>query len=286
MKVVRPGLMASFYTATSFALGRNMDLGLQGKVALVAAASQGLGRAIAMELSREGARVAICSRDEGRVRTTAAEIARESGGEVLPVQADVTRYEDIKAFVQEVVEAFGGVQVLVTNAGGPPPGQFADVGDEDWYSTYDLTFMSAVRLIRECLPYMKEGGWGRIIVMTSLSVKQPIDDLVLSNAVRLAVVGMAKSLAKDLAPDNITVNVAGPGFIATDRLKDLFEARADRDGTTAEEVQARLVSSIPMGRLGLPEEIGVLVAFVASERASYLTGNVIQLDGGLYRGVF
>ncbi|MFQ5837298.1 MAG: SDR family oxidoreductase [Thermoplasmata archaeon] len=263
-----------------------MDLGLQGKVAVVAAASLGLGRAIALELSREGARVAICSRDEGRVKTAASEISRETGNDVLPVLADVTKSEDVRAFVRRVVEAYGGVDVLVTNAGGPPPGNFEDVGDEEWYATYDLTFMSAARLIRECLPHMKEKRWGRIIVMTSLSVKQPIDNLVLSNAIRLAVVGLAKSLAKDLAPYDITVNITGPGFIATDRLKELFEAKAKKEGTTAEDVQAGIVKAIPMGRLGEPKEMGELVAFLASERASYLTGSFIQLDGGMYRGVF
>lgn len=263
-----------------------MDLGLKNRVALVAAASQGLGKAIGLALSREGCKIAICSRDEGRVRSAAQEIAGETGGEVLPVRADVTRLEDIKGFVKTAVEAYGGVDILVTNAGGPPPGNFEDVGDEEWYSTYDLTFLSAVRLIRECIPYMKQKRWGRVVVMTSMSVKQPIDNLVLSNAVRLAVVGMAKSLVKDLAPYNITVNIAAPGFIATDRLKELFEARARREGTTREQVEAGVVSSIPMGRLGDPREMGELVAFLASERASYLTGNVIQLDGGMYKGVF
>jgi 3-oxoacyl-[acyl-carrier protein] reductase len=266
--------------------GRIMDLGLKGKVALVAAASQGLGRAIALELSREGARVAICSRDETRVKTAAEDISRKTGVDVLGVRADVTSYDDIKSLVGRVVQAFGGVDILVTNAGGPPPGNFEDVVDVDWYSTYDLTFMSAVRLVRECLPYMKERMWGRIVVMTSLSVKQPIDNLALSNAVRLAVVGMAKGLAKDLAPYNITVNITAPGFIATDRLKELFDARAKKEGTKAEEVEASVVNAIPMGRLGDPREMGELVAFLASERASYLTGNIIQLDGAMYRGVF
>ncbi len=263
-----------------------MNLGLQGKVAIVAAASQGLGKAIALELSKEGARVAICSRDEGRVKTAASDISEDTDSEVMAVQADVTRYEDIKAFVQKVVEAYGGVDVVVTNAGGPPPGNFEDVGDEEWYDTYDLTFLSAVRLIRECLPYMKEKRWGRIVVMTSIAVKQPVDNLALSNAIRLAVVGMAKSLAKDLAPHNITVNMTSPGYLATGRLKELFEASGKKQGKTGEEVLDSVVKTIPMGRLGEPREMGELVAFLASERASYLTGNVIQLDGGVYRGVF
>lgn len=263
-----------------------MDLGLVGKVALVAAASQGLGRAVALELSREGAKVAICSRDEDRVKEAAQAISSETGGEVLPIRADVTKHEDVKAFVAKAVEAFGRADILVTNAGGPPPGGFDDVGDDHWYSTFDLTFLSAVRLIRECLPYMKRKKWGRIILMTSLSVKQPIDNLILSNAVRLAVVGLGKSLARELAPYNITVNMTGPGFIATARLKELFEARARREGTTPEDVEADIVKTIPMGRLGEPREMGELVAFLASERASYITGAHIQIDGGMYRGVF
>ncbi len=263
-----------------------MDLGLQGKVAVVAAASQGLGRAIAMELSKEGAKVAICSRDERRIRKAASDISQETGGQVMAVKADVTKYEDIKAFIRQVVEAYGGVDVLVTNAGGPPAGTFDDVGDDHWYATYELTFLSAVRLIRECLPHMKKKRWGRVVVMTSLSVKQPLDNLVLSNAIRLAVVGLAKSLAKDLAPYNITVNMTGPGFIATDRLKELFEANAKKQGTTAEAIEASIVKNVPMGRLGNPKEMGELVAFLASERASYMTGNLVQLDGGMYRSIF
>ncbi len=265
---------------------KDMNLGLQGKVAIVAAASQGLGKAIAMELSKEGAMVAICSRDEGRVKAAASEISKESEGRVMAVQADVTSYEEIKAFVQKVVETYGGVDVVVTNAGGPPPGGFEDVGDREWYDTYDLTFLSAVRLIRECLPYMKEKRWGRIVVMTSIAVKQPVDNLALSNAVRLAVVGMAKSLAKDLAPYNITVNMTSPGYIATNRLKELFEASGKKQGKTGEEILDSVVKTIPMGRLGEPKEMGELVAYLASERASYLTGNIIQLDGGVYRGIF
>lgn len=262
-----------------------MDLGLEGKVTVVAAASQGIGRAVAAALSREGAKVAICSRDQTRVETAASAISRETGGEVLAVRADVTKPDDIRNFVGKVMEAYGTIHVLVTNAGGPPPGEFADVSEEAWYSTFDLTFMSAVRLIRECLPYMRKAEWGRIIAMTSLSVKQPLDNLILSNAIRLAVVGMARSLSKDLAPYNITVNIVGPGFIGTDRLGELFEARARKEGKSVKEVEADVVSAIPVGRLGTPEELANLVAFLASERASYITGNLIQADGGLYRGI-
>ncbi len=263
-----------------------MDLGLRGKVAVVAAASQGLGKAVAAALAEEGAKVAICSRDRSRIEGAAAEIVEKTGGETLALRADVTRRSDIRDMVAQVVDAYGAIHVLVTNAGGPPSGEFSDVSEEDWYSVFDLTFMSAVRLIRECLPHMRKAGWGRIIAMTSLSVKQPLDNLVLSNAIRLAVVGMARSLSKDLAPHNINVNIVGPGFIGTERLGELFEARAQKEGTTAEDVEASLVSAIPIGRLGTPAELAQLVVFLASEKASYLTGNFIQVDGGYYRGVF
>lgn len=263
-----------------------MDLGIRSKVAVVAAASQGLGKAVATSLSREGARMAICSRDQRRVDAAASEISRETGGDVLAIRADVTNPDDIRKFVGKVIEAYGTIHVLVTNAGGPPPGEFVDITEEEWYSTFDLTFMSAVRLIRECLPHMQEAGWGRIITMTSLSVKQPLNNLILSNAIRLAVVGMARSLSKDLAPHKITVNVVGPGFIGTSRLGELFEARARKESKTASEVETSVVSAIPIGRLGSPEEVADLVAFLASERASYITGNFIQADGGLYRGLF
>ncbi|MFQ5919676.1 MAG: SDR family oxidoreductase [Thermoplasmata archaeon] len=262
-----------------------MDLGLRGKAAVVAAASQGLGKAIAWELAREGARVAICSRDKGLIQATAKAIREDTGAEVHAFVCDLTREEEVAAFVSRAAEGLGGVDVLVTNAGGPRPGGFEDVDDEAWYRTYDLTFLSAVRLIREALPHMIQAGHGRIVVMTSISVKQPIQDLILSNAVRLGVVGMAKSLVPDVGPHDITVNVVCPGYVGTARTKELFAARADRDGTSPEAVEEDLLRSVPLGRMGEPEEVGALVAFLASERAAYLTGNLIQIDGGIYRGV-
>lgn len=261
-----------------------MDLNLRGKVAVVAAASQGLGRASALELSREGARVAICSRDEGRIREAAKAIAEETGGEILPVVADLTKAEDARTFVRQAVDRFGRVDILFTNAGGPPPGEFEELGDPEWELAHRLTLMSAVRLIREALPHMNEGG--RVVLSTSLSVKQPFDNLILSNSLRMAVVGMAKSLVKSVAKRNITVNVVSPGYIMTDRVRELLEAQAKKQGTTAAEVEKGIVGNIPLGRTGETREFGELIAFLASERASYLTGTVIQIDGGLYRGVY
>ncbi|MDX1534609.1 MAG: SDR family oxidoreductase [Thermoplasmata archaeon] len=262
-----------------------MDLGLRGKAAIVAAASQGLGKAIAWELAREGARLAICSRDEGRIQATAGAIREDTGAEVQAYVCDLTQEDQIATFVTKAAEGLGGVEVLVTNAGGPPPGGFQEVDDEAWYRTYDLTYLSAVRLIRGALPHMKRGRGGRIVVMTSISVKQPIRDLVLSNAVRLGVVGMAKSLVTEVGPHDITVNVVCPGYVGTARTKELFAARADREGTTPAAVEEALLRSVPLGRMGEPQEVGALVAFLASERAAYLTGNLIQIDGGIYRGV-
>ncbi len=263
-----------------------MDLGLRGKAAVVAAASQGLGKAIAWELAREGAHVAICSRDEGRIRAAAETLREDTGAEVHPFVCDLTREDEVATFVSQAAKALGGVDILVTNAGGPPPGHFEDVDDAAWYDTYDLTYLSAVRLIREDLPHLKRAGHGRIVVMTSISVKQPIPDLILSNAVRMSVVGMAKSLVPDVGPHGITVNVVCPGYVGTARTKELFAARAEREGTSPEAVEEDLVRIVPLGRTGEPREVGALVAFLASERASYLTGNLIQIDGGLYRGVF
>ncbi len=179
---------------------------------MVAAASEGLGKAIAWELAREGARLAICSRNEGRIRAASETIREDTGAEVHPFVCDLTREDEVAAFVSQAAKALGGVDILVTNAGGPPPGHFEDVDDAAWYGTYDLTYLSAVRLIREALPHLKRAGHGRIVVMTSISVKQPIPDLILSNAVRMSVVGMAKSLVPDVGPHGITVNVVCPGY--------------------------------------------------------------------------
>lgn len=258
-----------------------MDLGLSNKIGIVAAASKGLGKAVAFRLAREGMRVAICARDESTLRATAQEISSLTNTEVLPIRADVTCPEDIKYLVSETARRFGGLDVLVTNAGGPPPGNFFAFEDSHWEQAFQLTLMSVVRLCREAIPHMHKRGSGRIINIASVSVKQPLDNLILSNSLRLAVVGLAKSLANELAPMKITVNTVCPGPTQTDRMEQLLRASGN-----IEEARRFWTKDIPMGRMGQPEELADLVAFLASENARYITGTVIQVDGGLVKGVF
>jgi 3-oxoacyl-[acyl-carrier protein] reductase len=263
-----------------------MDLGLKAKVALVAAASKGLGRAAAMELAREGARVVICARTEAVLRVAADEIERATGGEVLAVVADVSEPEDIERLVQTTVDRLGRLDILVTNAGGPPAGYLMDLGDDAWRAAVELTLMSVVRLCRAVIPHMQKNGWGRIINITSISVKQPIDNLLLSNALRTGVVGLAKTLSGQLARDGITVNCVCPGWTLTDRVAELNAARARELGVPAEKVEQQVTLNIPLGRMGQPEELAALIAFLASERAGYITGTAIQVDGGYVKGLF
>ncbi len=262
-----------------------MDLGLDGKIALVAAASKGLGRAIATTLGREGARLVLCARDLGRLEDTGDRICQETGAEVHVVAADLATPEGPRRFVQTAVERLGGVDVLVTNTGGPPVGTFAELDDAAWQDATALVLLSAVRLIREAVPQMRRHRSGRVINVTSISVKQPVEGLMLSNALRAAVVGMAKTLSAELAPHGILVNNVCPGRIATDRLLQLDEARAARTGASVEQVRQQAQQAIPLGRYGQPEELAALVAFLASSRASYLTGATILCDGGLFAGL-
>jgi 3-oxoacyl-[acyl-carrier protein] reductase len=262
-----------------------MDLGLRGRVAFVAGASTGLGRATAWELANEGARVAICARNEERLRATAEAIAAETGSEVLSLSADVTVAEEVERAIAATVERWGGLHILVANAGGPPGGRFDDVNDEMWRRGWELNFLSTVRLIRAALPHMRRAGWGRIVTITSVSVKQPVDDLLMSNAVRPGVVGLVKSLATQLAPEGITVNNLAPGYTRTERVEEILAHRSAREERPAAEVARSMIGDIPMGRMGEPEEQGAVVAFLASERASYITGQTIVVDGGRYRGL-
>lgn len=262
-----------------------MDLGLQDKVALVTASSEGLGRACAHALSAEGAKVAICARTEKTLRATADEIARDTGNEVLAIVADLTSARDCKRVVKETVNFFDGLHVLVTNSGGPPAGYFFDFDDNDWYRAVDLTLMSAVRLIRAAVPHMQGQKWGRIINITSVSVKEPLDDLILSNSLRPGVVGMARTLANQLAGDGITVNNVLPGYVLTDQVKELAETQAKTQDKSPDEILAGFAAPVPIGRIGKPEELAAVVAFLASEQAAYVNGTSILVDGGRYKGL-
>jgi len=262
-----------------------MDLGLKEKVALVTAASKGLGKAAALELAREGARVAICARTESPLRAAADEIEKATGGKVLPVVADVSNADDIEKLVQATVDHLGRLDILVTNAGGPPAGYFFDLNDDVWQAAFELTLMSTVRLCRAAVPYMQKNGWGRVVNITSVSVKQPIDNLLLSNAFRAGVVGLSKTLSNQFAGDGITVNSVCPGYTRTDRVTQLNAARARELGIDEKKVERQVTADIPMGRMGQPEELAALIVFLASERAGYITGTTIQVDGGYVKGL-
>jgi 3-oxoacyl-[acyl-carrier protein] reductase len=263
-----------------------VDLGLRGRVALVAAASRGLGRAIADELAGEGAKVVICARDAEALERTRTEIAARSGVEVQAVVADVSTQAGIDTVTGEATARFGHVDILVTNAGGPPSGPFEVHGWDAWERAVQLTLRSAVELTRLVLPAMKERRWGRIINVTSITVKQPVDSLMLSNSIRAAVTGFARTLATEVAPFGITVNNILPGYTRTERVEQLNRANAAREGISVDEVQRRIESQIPMRRLGEPHEFAALAAFLASERASYITGQSMAVDGGWIRSLY
>lgn len=263
-----------------------MDLGLTGKVALVAAASKGLGRASALALAQEGAQIAMLARNQTMLEEAAREIRQATGRAVLPIVADLHQPEEIRALVERTVTEFGGIDILVNNAGGPPAGTFETLTDEQWQAAFNLTLLSAVRLIRAVLPSMKERQGGRIIHIVSTSAKQPIEGLLLSNAIRPGVIGLAKTLARELAPYQITVNNVCPGRILTDRLRSLNIEPQMARGKTEEAALQELASDIPLGRVGQPAELAALVAFLASQQAAYITGTTIQVDGGLTQTLF
>ena len=262
-----------------------MDLGLRDKVALVAAASKGLGRAVAHELAAEGARVVICARGREALMATRDDIARATKADVRAVVADVSTMEGIEAVAKEALAAHGKVDVLVNNAGGPPSGPFEQHSWSEWEKAVNLTLRSTVELTRRVLPGMRERKWGRVINVTSIAVKQPVDGLMLSNSVRSAVTGWARTLATEVARDGITVNNVLPGYTRTDRVEELNAARAGSEGVAVEEIQRRIESQIPMRRLGEPREFGAMVAFLASERASYITAQSFPVDGGWIRSL-
>lgn len=253
-----------------------MNLNLKNKVAIVLGASKGLGKACAKALAMEESFVVIGSRDGDVLKNTAAELTKETGSKILAAATDVTIQKDLENIVDRAIEEFGRVDVLVNNAGGPPAGKFESFNDNQWQSAFETNLLSAVRMSRLVLPYMRKSGSGRIINLVSVAVKQPIDNLILSNSIRAGVVGMAKTLSRELAADNITVNNIATGLFSTQRIKQLYDT---------EEKMKNVIKDIPMGRLGVPEELADLVCFLASEKASYITGATIQIDGGLCKSL-
>ena len=262
-----------------------MDLHLDGRVALVIGASEGLGKAVALELAREGARVAICARRRNPLDRARAQIEAASGLRVQALACDVSDPGAAEQLVEATVHKHGRLDILVANAGGPPPGQFLDLTVGDWEAATNLTLMSAVRLCYAVVPIMQDGGAGSILAMTSVTVKQPLPNLILSNSLRLAVTGMVKTLADELAPFHIRVNAICPGWTRTGRVEQLLRDRAERSGSTYDSEAAAVSAAIPLGRMGTPEEFAAAATFLVSPAASYITGVSLLVDGGMYRGV-
>jgi len=263
-----------------------MDLGLKDRVALVAASSTGLGKAVAMGLAREGAKLALCARTESTLQATVEELRGETGVEVWCAAIDVTDHMQVQGFVAAVTARFGRLDICVSNAGGPPSKTFAETTLDDWHAAANLNLMSTVHLAKEVLPVMQKQRWGRFIAITSVSVKQPVEGLILSNSVRSAVSGLIKTLSNEYGPYNVLVNNVCPGYTATARLESLSSRLAEKEGVTAREIEARWARQTPLGRIGKPEEFANLVVFLASERASYITGVSIAVDGGIVKGIY
>lgn len=257
-----------------------MNLGLRGKCALVTAASSGLGFATVNALASEGASVALCSRDAAHAQAAAERARQETGARVLSYAADVSKDSDLQRLVGDAAAELSGLDILVCNAGGPPPGSFLNLSEKQWDIAYRLTLQSVVRSIRHALPHLRARGGGRILVIISSSVKRPLPNLLLSNVFRPAVQGLCKSLSLELANENIQVNCLAPGRIETERVTALDQALAERQKSSFAEIRAKSIASIPMGRLGVPEEFGRVAAFLCSEAAMYMTGSTVLVDGG------
>jgi 3-oxoacyl-[acyl-carrier protein] reductase len=262
-----------------------MDLGIKDRVALVTASSRGLGREAARALAGEGAKLSICARGQEAIEKTAAVLSEESGVDVLSTVCDLTDEVQARDLVQKTAAHFGRIDILVVNCGGPPPGAFVDHDADRWRSAVDLNLMSAVYLVQEAVALMIPKRWGRIVFSTSISVKQPIDGLILSNSVRAAVVGMSKTLAGELGPHGILVNSVCPGYFLTDRVRELAEKNAKKTGGKPQDLIDRWAGQSVLGRVAQPEEFGPLVAFLCSQKAGYMTGTSIAIDGGFSKGL-
>ncbi len=262
-----------------------MDLGLKDRVAVIGGGSKGLGRACADSLAKEGADLVICSRNAGELDQAAKEINAASGVEVLPVTADLSRLEDIQTLIKRTADHFGRLDILVNNSGGPPAGRAADTSEEVWRQSIDMALLFFIRMSREAVPHMKNGKWGRIVNVLASSVFQPIDNLVTSGVTRMGAVAFAKSLSDEVGRDNILVNNVAPGYLLTDRMMHIFETRSNETGANVEDLLQAHSATIPVGRLGRPEELGDLVTFLSSEKNSYTTGATILVDGGVVRSV-
>jgi 3-oxoacyl-[acyl-carrier protein] reductase len=262
-----------------------MDLELKGKTAMIAASSMGIGKAIALALAKENVNVSLCARNEARLKETSVEIRKNTLAEVIYTKADLSDPKDIHKFASNTIDKFAKVDILVTNSGGPILKYFGELDEGEWDYGIKLTLLSTVNLIREVLPLMKERRWGRIINMTSISAKQPLDKFTLSNTLRSGILGLTKSLSNELAPFNVLVNTICPGFTKTQRMVDVFEKTAERKRISIEEAMKDLENSIPLARMARPEDIADLAVLLCSERASYLTGAAIQIDGGFTKGI-
>ena len=262
-----------------------MNLNLKNKNAIVCASSQGLGKAAAIDLAKEGVNLAICSRDQEKIDKAKEEILQktERNIKVIALKADLDSLEDIQIFLQEVEQSLGEVDILVNNTGGPPPSTFEQISDEDWQNAFNSTMMSAIRLSRAVVPNMKKKEWGRIINISSVSVKTPVNGLFLSNSVRMGVLGWAKALADELAAHGITVNTVCPGYTRTERVEAILESQSSSSGLSKEEIEKTIADNIPMKRVGEAEDLAGLITFLASEKANYMTGLAVQVDGGSAR---
>jgi 3-oxoacyl-[acyl-carrier protein] reductase len=262
-----------------------METGLRNRVAIVAASSQGIGRATAEAFAAEGCRVAMCARNAAALEAAATSIRKQYNVEVLSEPLDVSSAEAVRSFVEAVVAKFGAADICVTNAGGPPAKGFLAASVEEWRKAIDANFLSTVYFAKEVIPHMQKRRWGRIITITSITTKQPVSDLVLSNAVRAGVVGLVKSLANEFGKDGILVNNVGPGFTATDRLKELAKARSAASGKSQQEIFDSWAVDAAQKRIGEPREVADTIVWLASERASFITGQTILVDGGAYKGL-